>query len=126
MTSALPNRTNSPTTHVKIHDKQVWSLWLTVDEYPDGSPGAIFITVGKQGEMINAFMDAFAISVSIALQNGTPLEALVRRFILTKSDPSGVVEGHDRIKMCTSIHDFIFRHLAIEYLGMEDLAHASS
>lgn len=120
----LPGRRNAPTMKARIGETQS-VVYIRAGEYPDGRLGEIFVTVGKRGlSQIDAAsaLDAFAIAMSIALQYGAPLDAFVRRFVGTQSDPSGVVVGHDRIRMSSSLHDLLVRHLAIDYLGRDDLA----
>ncbi len=98
-------------------------VYLRTGEYEDGRLGEIFIDMHKEGAAFRAMMNNFAIAVSIALQYGVPLEEFVEAFTFTRFDPSGMVEGNDAIKMATSIIDYIFRELAISYLGRSDLAH---
>ncbi|MEZ4552319.1 MAG: vitamin B12-dependent ribonucleotide reductase [Dehalococcoidia bacterium] len=91
----------------------------------DGSPrlGEIFVSMSKEGASFGALMNCFAIAVSIGLQHGVPLDAYVDSFIFQKFEPNGLVTGHERIHMATSIIDYIFRELAVSYLGRDDLAH---
>ncbi|MCK6633275.1 MAG: hypothetical protein L6Q31_13045, partial [Fimbriimonadaceae bacterium] len=88
-----------------------------------GRIGEIFIDMHKEGSAFRALMDSFAISVSMGLQYGVPLEQYVEAFTFTRFEPSGAVQGNDAIKMATSVLDYIFRELAISYLGRTDLAH---
>ena len=88
----------------------------------DGSIGEIFIDMHKEGAAFRSLMNNFAISVSIGLQYGVPLEEFVEAFTFTKFEPSGEVKGNTEIKFTTSILDYIFKELAISYLGREDLA----
>ncbi len=121
----LPNRRNAPSVRPRIGEAQS-SIYIRAGEFPDGRLGEIFVTASKRGLMVidaAASLDAFAIAVSLGIQYGVPLETLVDRFVNTRSEPNGVVTGHPRIKMVSSIHDLIFRHLAIDYLGRDDLAH---
>ena len=92
---------------------------------PNGSArlGEIFVSMSKEGAAFGSLMNCFAIAVSIGLQHGVPLGAYVDSFIFQKFEPNGLVEGHDRIRMATSIIDYIFRELAVTYLGRDDLAH---
>jgi len=99
------------------------SLYLKTGEYQDGRLGEIFVSLGKEGDLISSLINSFCIVTSIALQSGTPLEDLVKNFIFAKFEPSGVVQNHDHIKFATSILDAIFRDLAIHYLNREDLKH---
>jgi ribonucleoside-diphosphate reductase alpha chain len=98
-------------------------VYLRTGEYEDGEIGEIFIDMHKEGAAFRAMMNNFAIAVSIGLQYGVPLEEFVEAFTFTRFEPSGIVEGNDTIKMATSILDYIFRELAISYLGRNDLAH---
>ena len=101
-------------------------IYLHTGEYNDGKIGEIFIDTNKEGELVKALMNNFAIAISLGLQYGVPLEEYVDAFIGTKFEPSGKVEGNDRILSATSILDYVFRELAISYLGKEDLAHTPS
>ena len=101
-------------------------VYLHTGEYDDGKIGEIFIDTNKEGELVKALMNNFAIAVSLGLQYGVPLEEFVEAFIGTKFEPSGKINGNDRILSATSILDYIFRELAISYLGREDLAHTPS
>ncbi|HAI30103.1 MAG TPA: vitamin B12-dependent ribonucleotide reductase, partial [Thalassospira sp.] len=83
----------------------------------------IFIDMHKEGAAFRSLMNNFAIAVSIGLQYGVPLEEYVEAFTFTRFEPSGMVSGNDAIKMATSILDYMFRELAISYLGRNDLAH---
>ncbi|MDA0240818.1 MAG: vitamin B12-dependent ribonucleotide reductase, partial [Proteobacteria bacterium] len=98
-------------------------VYLHTGEYQDGRLGEIFIDMHKEGTAFRSLMNNFAIAISIALQYGVPLEEFVEAFTFTRFEPSGVVEGNDTIKMATSILDYIFRELAVSYLGRYDLAH---
>jgi len=101
-------------------------VYLHTGEYDDGRVGEIFIDTHKEGELVRALMNNFAIAISLGLQYGVPLDEFVAAFIETKFEPSGEVKGNDRIMSATSILDYIFRELAISYLGREDLAHTPS
>ncbi len=101
-------------------------IYLHTGEYDDGKIGEIFIDTNKEGELVKALMNNFAIAISLGLQYGVPLDEFVDAFIDTKFEPSGKVEGNDRILSATSILDYVFRELAISYLGQEDLAHTPS
>src|SRR6185437_15962669 len=92
-------------------------------EYEDGHLGEIFIDMHKEGAAFRSLMNNFAIAISIALQYGVPLEEFVEAFTFVRFEPSGMVEGNDAIKMATSIIDYLFRELAVSYLGRNDLAH---
>jgi len=101
-------------------------VYLHIGEYDDGKVGEIFIDTNKEGELVKALMNNFAIAISLGLQYGVPLEEYVDAFIDTKFEPSGKIAGNDRILSATSILDYIFRELAISYLNREDLAHTPS
>ncbi len=101
-------------------------IYLHTGEYNDGKIGEIFIDTNKEGELVKALMNNFAIAISLGLQYGVPLDEFVDAFIDTKFEPSGKVEGNDRILSATSILDYVFRELAISYLGKEELAHTPS
>ena len=98
-------------------------VYLHTGEYEDGKIGEIFIDTSKEGELVKALMNNFAIAVSLGLQYGVPLDEFVNAYVGTKFEPSGKVNGNDRILSATSILDYIFRELAISYLNREDLAH---
>jgi ribonucleoside-diphosphate reductase alpha chain len=101
-------------------------VYLHTGEYDDGKIGEIFIDTNKEGELVKAMMNNFAIAISLGLQYGVPLEEYVDAFIDTKFEPSGNVNGNDRILSASSILDYVFRELAISYLGKEELAHTPS
>jgi len=101
-------------------------VYLHTGEYNDGKIGEIFIDTNKEGELVKAMMNNFAIAISLGLQYGVPLDEYVDAFIDTKFEPSGNVSGNDRILSATSILDYVFRELAISYLGREELAHTPS
>jgi ribonucleoside-diphosphate reductase alpha chain len=98
-------------------------VYLRTGEYDDGHLGEIFLDMHKEGSSFRAMMDSFAIAISMGLQHGVPLEEFVDAFTFTRFEPAGLVEGNEAIKMSTSILDYIFRELAISYLGRNDLAH---
>ena len=98
-------------------------VYLRTGEYEDGGVGEIFVDMHKEGAAFRSLMNNFAIAISIGLQYGVPLEEFVEAFTFTRFEPSGLVEGNDTIKMSTSILDYIFRELAVSYLGRNDLAH---
>ena len=103
------------------------SVRLITGEYPDGKLGEIILVTSKEGAAWRAMLNQFAIAVSIALQHGVPLEAFVKVFTFQKFEPSGMVEGGSgRVKMASSLVDWIFRELAIEYAGRDDLAHVAA
>jgi ribonucleoside-diphosphate reductase alpha chain len=101
-------------------------IYLRTGEYDDGKLGEIFLDAHKEGATFRSLMNNFAIAISIGLQYGVPLEEFVEAFTFTRFEPSGLVEGNDAIKMSTSILDYVFRELAISYLGREDLAHVQA
>ena len=101
-------------------------IYLHTGEYDDGKIGEIFIDTNKEGELVKALMNNFAIAISIGLQYGVPLDEFVDAFVDTKFEPSGKIEGNDRILSATSILDYVFRELAIYYLGREEMAHTPS
>jgi ribonucleoside-diphosphate reductase alpha chain len=98
-------------------------VYLRTGEYEDGRAGEIFVDMHKEGAAFRSLMNNFAIAISIGLQYGVPLEEFVEAYTFTRFEPSGIVEGNDAIKMSTSVLDYIFRELAISYLGRSDLAH---
>ncbi len=98
-------------------------VYLRTGEYEDGRLSEIFIDMHKEGAAFRSLMNNFAIAISIGLQYGVPLEEYVEAFTFTRFEPSGIVTGNDTIKMATSIIDYIFRELAVSYLGRNDLAH---
>jgi len=101
-------------------------VYLHTGEYEDGKIGEIFIDTSKEGELVKALMNNFAIAVSLGLQYGVPLDEFISAFVGTKFEPSGKVQGNDRILSASSILDYIFRELAISYQNREDLAHTPS
>ena len=119
----MPDRRKAYIQKATIDDNKVY---LHIGEYEDGKIGEIFIDTNKEGELVKSMMNNFAIAISLGLQYGVPLEEYVDAFIDTKFEPSGKVHGNDRILSATSILDYIFRELAISYLGREDLAHTPS
>ena len=116
----LPNRRKGYTQKAIVGDHKVY---LRTGEYEDGHLGEIFIDMHKEGAAFRSLMNNFAIAISIGLQYGVPLEEFVEAFTFTRFEPSGMVEGNDAIKMATSVLDYIFRELAISYIGRNDLAH---
>ena len=98
-------------------------IYLRTGEYDDGRIGEIFIDMHKEGAAFRAMMNNFAIAISLGLQYGVPLEEYVEAFTFTRFEPAGFVQGNDSIKNATSILDYVFRELAISYLGRYDLAH---
>ncbi len=98
-------------------------IFLRTGEYEDGTLGEIFIDMHKEGAAFRSLMNCFAMSVSVGLQYGVPLETYVEQFTFTRFEPQGTVEGHPNVKLATSIVDYLFRVLGIEYLHRYDLAH---
>jgi ribonucleoside-diphosphate reductase alpha chain len=98
-------------------------IFLRTGEYDDGRLGEIFIDMHKEGAAFRSLMNCFAMSVSVGLQYGVPLQTYVDQFTFTRFEPQGPVEGHPNVKFATSIVDFIFRTLGVEYLQRYDLAH---
>jgi ribonucleoside-diphosphate reductase alpha chain len=98
-------------------------VYLHTGEFDDGEIGEIFIDMHKEGAAFRSLMNNFAIAISLGLQYGVPLEEYVDAYLFTRFEPAGPVQGNDKIKNANSILDYIFRELAISYLGREDLAH---
>ena len=119
----MPDRRKGYIQKAQIGDHKVY---LHTGEYDDGKIGEIFIDTNKEGELVKAMMNNFAIAISLGLQYGVPLDEYVDAFIDTKFEPSGNVSGNDRILSASSILDYVFRELAISYLGKEELAHTPS
>ena len=117
---SMPDRRKGYIQKATIGDHKVY---LHTGEYEDGKIGEIFIDTSKEGELVKALMNNFAIAVSLGLQYGVPLDEFINAFIGTKFEPSGKVHGNDRILTASSILDYIFRELAISYQNREDLAH---
>ena len=116
----LPRRRHGFTQEARIAGHKVF---LRTGEYEDGGLGEIFIDMHKEGAAFRSMMNCFAIAVSMGLQYGVPLEDLVDQFCFTRFEPHGRVEGHDNIKVSTSVIDYVFRVLGYEYLNRTDLAH---
>ena len=119
----MPDRRKGYIQKATIGDHKVY---LHTGEYEDGKIGEIFIDTSKDGELVKALMNNFAIAISLGLQYGVPLDEFVNAYVDTKFEPSGKVYGNDRILSASSILDYIFRELAISYLNREDLAHTPS
>ena len=115
----LPAKRRGFTQKAKINGQ---AIFLRTGEYGDGTLGEIFVDLAKEGSTLRSLMNSFAISISVGLQYGVPLEEFVEKFVFTKFEPSGMVD-HPNIKSTTSIVDFVFRCLAYEYLGRTDLVH---
>ncbi len=116
----LPKRRRGFTQEATVGGQKVY---LRTGEYPDGRLGEVFVDMHKKGAAYRSLMNAFAIAVSLGLQHGVQLEEYVDAFTFTRFEPQGVVVGHDRVKFCTSVLDYLFRSLAVDYLGRDDLAH---
>jgi len=116
----LPRRRHGFTQEARIAGHKVF---LRTGEYEDGGLGEIFIDMHKEGAAFRSMMNCFAIAVSMGLQYGVPLEDLVDQFCFTRFEPHGRVEGHENIKVSTSVIDYVFRVLGYEYLNRTDLAH---
>ena len=119
----MPDRRKGYIQKATIGDHKVY---LHTGEYEDGKIGEIFIDTSKEGELVKALMNNFAIAISLGLQYGVPLDEFISAYVGTKFEPSGKVQGNDRILSATSILDYIFRELAISYQNREDLAHTPS
>ncbi len=120
---SMPDRRKGYIQKATIGDHKVY---LHTGEYEDGKIGEIFIDTSKEGELVKALMNNFAIAISLGLQYGVPLDEFISAFVGTKFEPSGKVYGNDRILSASSILDYIFRELAISYQNREDLAHTPS
>jgi ribonucleoside-diphosphate reductase alpha chain len=116
----LPDRRAGYTQKARIGNHKVY---LRTGEYEDGTLGEIFVDMHKEGAAFRSMTNCFAIAVSLGLQHGVPLEEFVDAFVFTRFEPNGIVGGNPHIKMSTSIIDYIFRELAVTYLGRYDLAH---
>ncbi|MFZ5930517.1 MAG: vitamin B12-dependent ribonucleotide reductase [Pseudomonadota bacterium] len=116
----LPHRRKGYTQKATVGGHKVY---LRTGEYEDGKLGEIFIDMHKEGAAFRSLMNNYAIAISIGLQYGVPLEEFVDAFTFTRFEPAGMVQGNDVIKSATSIVDYVFRELAISYLGRGDLAH---
>ncbi|MBH0193552.1 MAG: vitamin B12-dependent ribonucleotide reductase, partial [Nitrospira sp.] len=115
----LPSRRNGYTQKAIVGGHK---LYLRTGEYEDGTVGEIFLDMHKEGAAFRSLMNCFAIAISLGLQHGVPLEEFVEAFVFTRFEPNGPVKLNDRIKMSTSIIDYIFRELAVTYLDRYDLA----
>lgn len=118
----LPGRRGGYTQKAKIGGN---TIYLRTGEYENGDLGEIFLDMHREGAAFRSLMNSFAIAVSLGMQYGVPLEEFVEAFVFTKFEPSGVVSGNDHIKMATSVIDYVFRELAVAYLGRYDLAHVN-
>ena len=118
----LPDRRAGYTQKARIGNHKIY---LRSGEYEDGTLGEIFVDMHKEGAAFRSMTNCFAIAISLGLQHGVPLDEFVDAFVFTRFEPNGVVTGNPHIKMTTSIIDYIFRELAVTYLGRYDLAHIS-
>jgi ribonucleoside-diphosphate reductase alpha chain len=118
----LPNRRSGYTQKAVVGGHKVY---LRTGEYEDGSLGEVFLDMHKEGAAFRSLMNCFAIAISLGLQHGVPLEEFVDAFVFTRFEPNGMVKGNDAIKMSTSVIDYVFRELAITYLGRTDLSHVA-
>jgi ribonucleoside-diphosphate reductase alpha chain len=116
----MPNRRKGYTQKAKVGGH---TIFLRTGEYDDGRLGEIFLDMNKEGSALRALINNFAISISLGLQYGVPLEEYVDAFVFTKFEPAGMVQGNEAIKNATSILDYVFRELAVSYLARHDLAH---
>ena len=116
----LPDRRAGYTQKARIGNHKIY---LRTGEYEDGALGEIFLDMHKEGAAFRSMTNCFAIAISLGLQHGVPLEEFMDAFLFTRFEPNGVVSGNPHIKMTTSIIDYIFRELAITYLGRHELAH---
>jgi ribonucleoside-diphosphate reductase alpha chain len=118
----LPGRRKGYTQKAVVGGHKVY---IRTGEYEDGRLGEVFIDMHKEGAAFRSLMNNFAIAISLGLQYGVPLEEYVEAFTFTRFEPAGLVQGNDTIKNATSILDYIFRELAVSYLGRSDLAHVN-
>ncbi len=118
----LPGRRRGYTQKARVGGHKVY---LRTGEYEDGQLGEIFIDMHREGAAFRSLMNCFAISISLGLQYGVPLEEFVDAFVFTRFEPNGMVQGNDQIKMTTSVIDYIFRELAVTYLGRSDFVQVS-
>jgi ribonucleoside-diphosphate reductase alpha chain len=112
----LPRRRNSKTFSFRVADCEGY---VTVGEYEDGRPGEIFVKVSKQGSTLAGIMDAFSISISLALQHQVPLATFVRKYANMKFEPAGITDDAD-LRIASSLLDYIFRRLALDYLTLSE------
>jgi ribonucleoside-diphosphate reductase alpha chain len=116
----LPGRREGYTQKASVGGHKIY---LRTGEYPDGRIGEIFVDMHKEGAAFRSLMNSFAIAISLGLQYGVPLEEYVDAFVFSRFEPNGMVTGNDHLKMTTSVIDYLFRELAISYLGRNDLGH---
>ena len=119
----LPDRRTGYTQKAKINGQ---SVYIRTGEYDNGQIGEIFIDMHREGASFRSLINCFAISISLGLQHGVPLEEFTDAFVFTRFEPSGIVTGNEKIKMATSVIDYIFRELAVTYLGRNDLSHVDT
>ncbi len=115
----LPNKRRGYTQKATIGGHK---LYIRTGEYADGTLGEIFLDMHKEGAAFRSLMNCFAIAISLGLQYGVPLEEFVDSFTFMRFEPNGPIHGHDQIKMCSSLMDYIMRDLAVHYLDRQDLA----
>jgi ribonucleoside-diphosphate reductase alpha chain len=126
VTQYLRERHRLPDRRVGYTQKAVvggHKVYLRTGNYEDGTLGEIFLDMHKEGAAFRSLMNCFAIAISLGLQHGVPLDEFVDAFVFTRFEPNGMVKGNDKIKMATSVIDYVFRELAISYLGRTDLSH---
>jgi ribonucleoside-diphosphate reductase alpha chain len=119
---SLPARRKGYTQKARVGGQKIY---LRTGEYADGRLGEIFIDMHKEGAAFRSPMNNFAIAISVGLQYGVPLDEYVDAFTFTRFEPAGLVQGNDAIRNATSILDYVFRELAVSYLGRDDLAHVA-
>jgi ribonucleoside-diphosphate reductase alpha chain len=119
---SLPERRRGYTNKYKINGQ---TLYLHTGNYSDGSLGEIFVDLSKEGSTTRALMECFSKAISLGIQYGVPLEEYIDAFTHSRFEPSGIVQGHDTIKLCSSIVDLIFRDLGITYLARNDLGNSN-
>ena len=119
---SLPARRKGYTQKARVGGHKIY---LRTGEYADGRLGEIFIDMQKEGAALRSLMNNFAIAISVGLQYGVPLEEYVDAFTFTRFEPAGLVQGNDAIRNATSILDYVFRELAVSYLGRDDLSHVA-
>ncbi|GDY01901.1 ribonucleotide-diphosphate reductase subunit alpha [Planctomycetota bacterium] len=119
----LPNRRAGYTQKAVVGGHKIY---LRTGEYEDGTLGEVFLDMHKEGAAFRSLMNCFAIAISLGLQHGVPLEEFTDAFVFTRFEPNGIVQGHDQIKMVTSVIDYVFRELAVSYLGRNDLCQVQS
>ena len=120
MRESLPARRKGYTQKARVGGQKIY---LSTGEYADGRLGEIFINMHEGGPAFRSLMNNFAIAISVGLQYGVPLEEYVDAFTFTRFEPAALVQGNDAIKNATSMLDYVFRELAVSYLGRDDLAH---